>query len=1370
MIPKTNNSSDTDKDNQTIDEKNRPVIEVIPLSLDFGDVSIAHSKSENLTIINNKDVDIFISNMSITSTVTGIFHITGESSLTIKAKEQVMVKLHFTPHETKVYQSALTISNDTKERPVLSVNLSGKGVKLSGEIPITNDCGTCDSPPEDSCSGGVLRIFNDTGMCIKAECQYVVEEINCPYGCKINEIACKADACDGITCNEAPNECYKAEGKCAQGQCLYELNNGAECNDTDPCSMGDICENAVCIGEPIQCDSPPQAYCLNAQTRRVYHPIGQCNAIGNAGKCEYGYQDIQCQYGCNVNTGTCIGNPCDGLTCDTPPNNCYSSEGFCEDGSCGYTFLTGQACNDNNPCTNEDLCKQGICKGGQKLCNSPPPSRCLDSDTLEVYGSIGVCQNGTGDCEYYSSTIPCEFGCESGQCKANPCIGVTCNSPTNSCYSSNGICTNGQCYYPFLSGQTCNDNDPCTVLDVCADASSKCIGSPKICNNPPQPECISTVTRVSFSSSGTCGGAGECNYTANYQTCEFGCTNGYCNDDPCLSMSCFTPPSPFECYALPGVCENGICNYSFQTNSECDDNNPCTISDHCDDSTLKCKGNNKVCNTPPASYCNVNTRVSYSLNGVCEVNNNGACTYTKIESSCEFGCTAGQCKPDPCLSITCNQPPNECYASIGQCANGQCVYTFLGATECNDYNVCTASDTCKSDTKECKGTPVLCQAPPSPACISSTVRRVYNIPGTCNTQGSCVYTHLDIDCSFGCKNGECQPDPCSGITCNTSPNTCFVSQGTCSNGVCSYSYNNNAACNDNNSCTTSDTCNNGTCAGTAKTCNTPPPSECHATNSNILLVYQPNGTCNTALGQCEYTQNQVTCPFGCNTTTKQCNGNPCDGVTCNSPPTPTACYSNSGTCSSGVCSYSFLNNSACNDSNPCTINDICTNGTCTGSSKACNAPPNSFCTNSTNFSYITVYNPSGTCGSYTGTCYYSSTIIPCDNTETCDTQIASCVCDPIDTAYETDDYSTWYSHLAWADDTFGIVYVDYLSNISSKSQTYLKIFDAKGIRTIGPILISGIDINKSSDYDSQITAVKDQNGQYYFGIVWTQDINGTLGDEIYYQKVNADTGALVGNPVLIYETVNTSINSRDIDMVGTENGFALVYATSAGQKDVYLVVFDLDGNITTAVSQISVDTLESRYPIIAWTGLSSSQSGLRFGIGWRNYLYNANGSTYEIRFALVNTAGSVLKEVLVASQKEAIYPTLDYNGTDFNIAWQDKRNGNNDIFLSRISASGTELIDEIALTALNTAAGLYPKIAWSGSKLGVSYRSGSSTYQMNFRTFDVNGNALTSEVIVSVSGNEPSSFGNDLIWADNKWLYTWVKSSGFEVAFGGICQ
>ncbi len=147
---------------------------------------------------------------------------------------------------------------------------------------------------------------------------------------------------------------------------------------------------------------------------RQFKESGDCNAESQ--RCVYGYEDIACAGGCA--TGACEGlDTCDG-GCATPPDPIcsnpvtlitYAAPGTCQGGVCTYP-ATETSC----PHGCEDgACLQDTCAG--VTCDQPPEPACVDSATLRIYSTPGVCSHGT--CEYAHEDQTCLLGCAQGACR-----------------------------------------------------------------------------------------------------------------------------------------------------------------------------------------------------------------------------------------------------------------------------------------------------------------------------------------------------------------------------------------------------------------------------------------------------------------------------------------------------------------------------------------------------------------------------------------------------------------------------------------------------------------------------------------------------------------------------------------------------------------------------------------------------------------------------------------------------------------------------------------------------------------------------------------------------------------------------------------
>lgn len=76
----------------------------------------------------------------------------------------------------------------------------------------------------------------ESGPCIEG-----IQVVNCSGNISERSCECSRDS----QCDDA-NDC--TDDMCIDGQCTYENADGIFCNDDNPCTLNDICNNGVCSG------------------------------------------------------------------------------------------------------------------------------------------------------------------------------------------------------------------------------------------------------------------------------------------------------------------------------------------------------------------------------------------------------------------------------------------------------------------------------------------------------------------------------------------------------------------------------------------------------------------------------------------------------------------------------------------------------------------------------------------------------------------------------------------------------------------------------------------------------------------------------------------------------------------------------------------------------------------------------------------------------------------------------------------------------------------------------------------------------------------------------------------------------------------
>ncbi|MEE2779132.1 MAG: hypothetical protein VYE15_01310, partial [Myxococcota bacterium] len=242
---------------------------------------------------------------------------------------------------------------------------------------------------------------------------------NLPFGtlCDDGLLCTEGDACaDGVCVPADPLSCDD-ENSCTQDSCddaagcVHVPVDGA-CDDDNPCTIADVCAVGVCIGgEPALCDDGDSC------TTDGCAPDSGCTHIPHVGACDDGNACTvgdQCAGGqCTGQNITCSdGIPCTDDICDphvgctylpdhgqcSPGDSCNNA--ICEVGvGCVSTPSNdGIPCNDNNACTQLDVCSQGICLGSPLTCPSNG-NPCQDPYCDIVFG-----------CTTVDNSSPCDDG------------------------------------------------------------------------------------------------------------------------------------------------------------------------------------------------------------------------------------------------------------------------------------------------------------------------------------------------------------------------------------------------------------------------------------------------------------------------------------------------------------------------------------------------------------------------------------------------------------------------------------------------------------------------------------------------------------------------------------------------------------------------------------------------------------------------------------------------------------------------------------------------------------------------------------------------------------------------------------------------
>jgi hypothetical protein len=345
------------------------------------------------------------------------------------------------------------------------------------------NCTVADKCDGGQCVGQAVDCSDFDSACTKASCREsdgacvevaANEGEPCDDGllCTLNDI-CSSGRCGGmrVDCSASDSACTAGTCEPATGACVAApANENAACEDGDPCTVGEVCDDGACGGSPKDCSGLDEACVVGICDGKS----GECVAIPRVDEtlCDDG---DPCTVEDRCEVGRCVGVEKD---CSVEDGAC--TVGACVDGTClANPREDGLACDDADPCTEGGSCESGACIAPQKDCSA------LDGPCV-----TGVC-NEAGAC--VAAPVTSVEACDDGDpcTEADTCIDGRCEGAEVDCENqSDGLCAN----------LTCNptrDGDGDGVADVDDEAAE----DPTICRDLDRDTC-SDCARTGANGSG----------------------------------------------------------------------------------------------------------------------------------------------------------------------------------------------------------------------------------------------------------------------------------------------------------------------------------------------------------------------------------------------------------------------------------------------------------------------------------------------------------------------------------------------------------------------------------------------------------------------------------------------------------------------------------------------------------------------------------------------------------------------------------------------------------------------------------------------------------------------------------------------------
>ena len=199
------------------------------------------------------------------------------------------------------------------------------------------------------------------------------------------------------------------------------------------------------------------------------------------------------------------------------------------------------------------------------------------------------------------------------------------------------------------------------------------------------------------------------------------------------------------------------------------------------------------------------------------------------------------------------------------------------------------------------------------------------------------------------------------------------------------------------------------------------------------------------------------------------------------------------------------------------------------------------------------------------------------------------------------------------------------------------------------------------------------------------------------------------------------------------------------------------------IRRLTTDPASSHSPRLAWTGSE-------FGIVWRDW----RNATPDIYFTRVSASGDeLIPDQRVSTGTQGPYVNaMVWTGSRYGIVWHQAGGPGDpsDVYFARLSPSGTKIGGDVTVSA---APGnqFRPAMAWSGRDYGVAWVDEQIAYpRIYFARFDDSGQRVGPDVLVSGVSSRPDFV--DVAWSGCSFGMVWTdfRNGSWQIYFARISR
>jgi len=261
--------------------------------------------------------------------------------------------------------------------------------------------------------------------------------------------------------------------------------------------------------------------------------------------------------------------------------------------------------------------------------------------------------------------------------------------------------------------------------------------------------------------------------------------------------------------------------------------------------------------------------------------------------------------------------------------------------------------------------------------------------------------------------------------------------------------------------------------------------------------------------------------------------------------------------------------------------------------------------------------------------------------------------------------------------------------------------------------------------------------------------------EIYCSQISEDCSS-IGS---IVRLTNDIAGSYWPSLVSNGSGFAVSWHDNrSGSYQIYLNFLSGMGVPLGSNIRITNSTGSSQMSSLDWTGA-------RYGVCWED----DHDGNKEIYCSIVSDIGALIASDIRITDDihNSRYPALAWNGAQHVVAWEDDRNGNKDIYLAYLSATGVVTSPNIQIT-FDPGNSSKPALVCTGTECGVAWEDDRHGDQEIFFAYLPAGGLIGEEVRVTNAAGD--SVEPSLVWNGSGFAASWSdnRDGNNEIYFAGI--